>query len=141
MKIGKDVNGYDMLVINNEDDAEMVLESFEKLQERAAKVARQLIELETGQKFSVDAEDITYECGGLYANWWTSCCGDSEDHQQHIPLRYLFDEDWQAEAEVELQRKKEEAAEQERIRKEKAEQRKAEAERKRYLELKEKFGE
>lgn len=139
MKIGKDEYGEELLIINNEDDAYTLLEAYEKLQERAAKVATQLIALEHGVNFSVDADEITSEGTGLYANWWTSCCGDSEDHQQHIPLNYLFDEDWQAEAEATIQRKKELEAKNKRLREEKAKKAAEERERKRYLELKAKY--
>lgn len=139
MKMGKDEYGVDMIIVDNEDDADLVLEAFERLRERAAKVATQLIALEHGQHFCFDADEITAEGTSLYANWWTSCCGDSEDHQTPIPLNYLFDEDWQAEAEATIQRKRELEAKNKQLREEKAKKAAQERERKRYLELKAKY--
>ena len=121
------------------EQAEAVIEHFEELQQMAAKVASQLIELETGRREHIDPEEINVECGALYANWETYCCGDTDYHSTHIPLKYLFDEDWQEEAKVEIERKRQEAAEKERIRKEKAELAAKERERQQYLKLKAKF--
>ncbi len=125
----------------NIKDAEKILEQVEELQERAAKIATQLIDIEHQVKYHVDADEITVESGKLYARWETYCCGDSDSHEMAIPLEYLFDEEWQRDAEERIQQRRAEEDEARRIRDAKAKLAAVERERKQYLKLKEKFGE
>lgn len=121
-------------------EAELILEHIGELQEVAAKVATQLVELETGRRYDFDEEEISFECGNIYANWSEYCgCGEYEDQQTRIPLEYLFDKDWQEKAKVEIERKRKLKAEQERIRVEREKKAAEERERNQYLRLKAKF--
>lgn len=125
----------------NITDAENIVEQFEELQRMAAPIAKQLIAIQHRSDYHVDPDQISVEDGALMANWETFCCGDSEYHDIYIPLKYLFDEDWQKDAQEQIDKQRAAEAEVKRVRAEKAKLATAERERQQYLKLKEKFGE
>lgn len=122
------------------EDAVRIIEQFEELQEKAASVATQMIELKEERPCSIDGDDITVECGRLYANWeYYHGCDDYESRQLEIPIEYLFDEIW-------MDKAKEKIKEERRMkiilamkREERERQEALDRDRKHYLELKDKF--
>lgn len=126
--------------MNTIEEAQALIEQFEQLQERAAKVATTLIQLEHNRSTTIDSDEVILECGGLYANWEEYCgCGDYDSHHTHIPLNYLFDKNWVEEASAIIQQREADAAKKEQERIKKAEKATVDRERKQYLKLKAKY--
>jgi hypothetical protein len=126
--------------ITSIEQAEDLLELVEELRQRATPIAKLMSELK-GYRYHPDIDEIVITDEGIYANWTTDyCCGESEEDSMHIPLDYLFNDNWidNAKAQIELEKRRQE--EEARKRREREAAAKLERERKEYLKLKEKFG-
>ena len=140
MKLLKDEYDCDYLEIDSEDDLYVLNETLEKLRKRALPVARALLDME-GIKptYGIDEDDIKFEDSSLYAEYEMGCRGYYETETITIPFRYLFDDDWLAEAELNIRQRKEREAEKKRLQEIKRKKAAEDAEYKKYLKLKEKF--
>lgn len=140
MKLLKDEYDCDYLEIDSEDDLYTLDQTLNKLRKRALPVARALLDME-GIKptYGIDEDDIKFEDSSLYAEYEMGCRGYYETETITIPFRYLFDDEWLAEAKLLITQRKEREAEKKRQADVKKQKAKADAEYKKYLELKEKF--
>ena len=139
MKIERDENGDEQIIIANEDDYFVFAEAFEKLQARAAVIASRIGMLK-GIRSNVDPDEIYMENGNLFFDYEEGCCGSYDTYSELIPTSYLFDPEWVKEAEAEIAEKKERERQEAERKRLKAEAAKKEREYKQYLELQAKFG-
>lgn len=138
MKIEKDENGDEKLTIENEDDFQTFVEAYQRLQERAAKIATAKIKLE-GSSSSIDYDEIFIEDGYLQYEYTTYCCGDREVEYGTIPAKHLFDDNWLEEAARRLEIKKQQEEEQRERKRIADEEAKRKREYDQYMKLKEQF--
>lgn len=140
MKLTKDEYDCEYLSINSEEDLYILDQTLDRLRKRALPIANALLETE-GIKpaWSIDEDDIKFEDGGLYAEYEMGCRGYYETETMHIPFRYLFDDEWLAEAQLQVRQRKEREAEKKRLAEVKKKEAARVAEFNKYMELKKKF--
>lgn len=94
--------------VETEDEAIFFLEAYEGLRERAAPIAKALMELEheidTG---GVDGYDIEYDSGSFTYTYEKYRCGATDTYEVDIPLAYLFDPDWIDQANLKIEERNE----------------------------------
>ena len=140
MKLEKDEYDCEYLTLESEEDLYILNETLEKLRKRALPVAKALLELEGIKlRYGIDEDDIKFEDSSLYAEYDVGCYGCYETETITIPFRYLFDDEWLADAELNIRQRKEREAEKKRLQEEKKKEAARVAEFNRYMELKKKF--
>ena len=126
--------------MNTIEDLNDLLDQITKLQEQAAEIGTAMIRLE-GHKHSIDADEIFFENGIVMVDYDVHLgCGEWECHDFKIPAEYFFNPHFIDDAREQLRLKKEADEEKMRQRAEKRRLEKEAIEIKKYLELKEKYG-
>ena len=128
--------------VENEEAAEMIIDAYNSLRQKATVLARMMLELEHNitLRYDIDIDEIECEGGQFYYNHEIYRCGDTETFSVYIPVSYLFDPEWERKAKKEITRKRLKEQQEKEAREKEAEERAKKARYTQYLNLRMEFG-
>lgn len=134
-----ETNEYGEFEFNTEEEAQLLMDALDVLRRRAVPYANALLKLKHNIGGRFDEDDLNSDGSGFDATYTDSYCGDSYRYDVHVPISYLFKDDWLDKVNAEIKAKEEYKLVLKERETEAQRKRQEERDREQYQKLKEKF--